>query len=277
MYKRPWDRATYTGPHSDTGGGDELQTDVMRFMAILAFCLVAMFAIVQSIPLARPPAAMPVEPAIDLPPAEPVEIPPVETPPIQAIEMPTREPEAIPPPPRVERPSPSPAPPVLVAVPKPAIPKPQPPATKPAARTSKAKTAPVQPPPAPQSPPQPSPQRGFSLRFESDSVLRSLVERQTVGLYAVAPGRSWRMLVDDQHAFFVTAQSPTQFHEMSDATVPDEIVSALRRSIVVPERIKWGVTLPRTASAEIDRLLSRHTGGALVIRDDGRVELEDAV
>ena len=44
------------GVDSDIGGAADLQTDVMRFMAILALCLVAIFALVQSIPLA------PVEP-----------------------------------------------------------------------------------------------------------------------------------------------------------------------------------------------------------------------
>ena len=37
---------------TDVGGAADLQTDVMRFMAILALCLVAVFALVQSIPIA---------------------------------------------------------------------------------------------------------------------------------------------------------------------------------------------------------------------------------
>jgi hypothetical protein len=40
--------ATPAGPGSDT---DALQTDVMRFMSILGLCLMALFALVQSIPL----------------------------------------------------------------------------------------------------------------------------------------------------------------------------------------------------------------------------------
>lgn len=42
----------------DGSGGvaTELETDVMRFMAILALCLVAIFALVQSLPLAPSPA-----------------------------------------------------------------------------------------------------------------------------------------------------------------------------------------------------------------------------
>lgn len=60
------------GGDGDAGGVADLQTDIMRFMAILALCLVAVFALVQSIPLA--PAPEPViektEPPIDEAPAE---------------------------------------------------------------------------------------------------------------------------------------------------------------------------------------------------------------
>ena len=47
------------GLDADGGGAADLQTDVMRFMAILSLCLVAIFALVQSIPLApvEPPPA----------------------------------------------------------------------------------------------------------------------------------------------------------------------------------------------------------------------------
>ena len=46
------------GLDAEAGGVADLQTDVMRFMAILALCLVAIFALVQSIPLS-PVAAEP--------------------------------------------------------------------------------------------------------------------------------------------------------------------------------------------------------------------------
>ena len=39
------------GMDAEAGGIADLQTDVMRFMAILSLCLVAIFALVQSIPL----------------------------------------------------------------------------------------------------------------------------------------------------------------------------------------------------------------------------------
>ena len=45
----------------DIGGAADLQTDIMRFMAILSLCLVAIFALVQSIPM-TPAEPVPIEP-----------------------------------------------------------------------------------------------------------------------------------------------------------------------------------------------------------------------
>ena len=38
--------------------------------------------------------------------------------------------------------------------------------------------------------------------------------------------------------------------------------------------IDWGVTLPGKLSRQLDALMSEHTGGSLVIRGDGNLELE---
>ncbi len=61
---------------ADAGGAGDLQTDIMRFMAILALCLVAIFALVQSIPLIPEPV-------------QPIDVVPVATtPPAAATERP---------------------------------------------------------------------------------------------------------------------------------------------------------------------------------------------
>ncbi len=51
MHKVPWNRDSGTEGYREAGGMEDLQTDVMRFMAILAFCLVAIFALVRSMPM----------------------------------------------------------------------------------------------------------------------------------------------------------------------------------------------------------------------------------
>ena len=56
MSKLPWTSYPARSAGNDEGGMEHLETDVMRFMAILAFCLVAIFALVQSMPPSSLPA-----------------------------------------------------------------------------------------------------------------------------------------------------------------------------------------------------------------------------
>jgi len=71
MTRLPWDRDGPEG-HTRDSGMEELQSDVMRFMAILAFCLVAVFALVQGVPMSARP-----EPRVEsAPPADPTPEPP---------------------------------------------------------------------------------------------------------------------------------------------------------------------------------------------------------
>ncbi|MEJ2129483.1 MAG: hypothetical protein P8X81_11630 [Woeseiaceae bacterium] len=79
----------------ESGGVADLQTDVMRFMAILAICLVAIFALVQSIPLdAQPPDVQPAEAIPEPAPQMPVE--PVPESPPAPIEEPAPSTESQP-------------------------------------------------------------------------------------------------------------------------------------------------------------------------------------
>jgi hypothetical protein len=71
------------------GGAADLQTDIMRFMAILSLCLVAIFALVQSVPLT--PAVQPVVEPVDDPVVEPVGNPVAEP-----VDNPVAEPDGDP-------------------------------------------------------------------------------------------------------------------------------------------------------------------------------------
>ncbi|MCP4288576.1 MAG: hypothetical protein GY792_29835 [Gammaproteobacteria bacterium] len=54
---RRWRSTVYNRNYAGTGSDtDALQTDVMRFMSILGLCLMAVFALVQSLPLQKEPA-----------------------------------------------------------------------------------------------------------------------------------------------------------------------------------------------------------------------------
>jgi hypothetical protein len=222
------------GMDSEAGGVADLQTDVMRFMAILALCLVAIFALVQSIPVNT---VAPEIPAADVPAA-------VATP--EPAPVPAPEPVTVPDPVPVTVPDPVPEPEVLESVvatpPKPAMPKPD---------------------------------RGFTLKFETDLALTRLVARNEVGLYAIGPEKSLRMNVNRGRLSFWPASIPNEFHEMDAATVPEDVVLALRRSMGLQnESIKWGVTLPPDMQDQLTLFMNTAESGALLITARGDVQLE---
>ena len=253
---------------SDAGGAADLQTDIMRFMAILALCLVAIFALVQSIPLI--PEAPAQSTAAAAPPPPPVQ-----------------EPEPVEPEPTVARPPPpQPAPEEVVQLTRPkwtstyvprqrALSPPVEETPQPKEElTPKATTAPsTAAPPVPPQPAKPT-SRGFTLRFESDLALTRLVAAGQVGFYAIAAGRAQRMAVSESRISFWDASTPNAFHEMEAATVPQPVVDALARSGVDTASIDWGVTLPGRLRQQLDTLMRGNTGGALVIGTDGELRLE---
>jgi hypothetical protein len=243
------------GADADAGGAADLQTDVMRFMAIISMCLVAIFALVQSIPPA-PVGAPDIVPAEPMPAAQAVSAPepagaatltrPAPPQPVQKA-----------PPVRLERPAP------------PTVSRSRP---EPAARVTEADRAPTR-----AAPPAPAPagkiQDGFSLRFESDDALKRLVARDVVGLYAISPNGVQRMNVDGDRLNFWNASLPQRFHEMDVATVPTEVLTAYGRSGVA-DGIRWGVSLPPAMSQQLNDFLDELDGGALIIGRDGRLRVE---
>jgi len=229
------------GMDAEAGGVADLQTDVMRFMAILSLCLVAIFALVQSIPLA--PSTE--EPAPD----------------VQAVETPQPSLQAAP------QPEPTPEPEVLaereITLNRPQPQKLPPP---PAQTIASVEATPVETEP---------PQEGFTLRFEDDIALTRLVARNEVGLYAIFPGKSLRMNVNRGQMSFWPASVPKQFHEMDLTTVPKPVIDALHRSNGPRVAgLQWGVTIPSATARQLDRYLREASGGALIIDADGDLRLE---
>jgi len=249
------------GMDAEAGGAADLQTDVMRFMAILSLCLVAIFALVQSIPLA-PSAEEPT----------PVE----QTARIESVDTPA-EPAAPPKPAalaiteiRLTRPAaqklpPGEKPPIL---------------QRPIAQTASAAAALDLPPPAAPikeaSPPEPAAANdGFTLRFADDMALTRLVARNEVGLYAMSADKSFRMNINRGQMNFWPASSPEQFHEMDASTVPRPVIDAFERGNGRHgQDTQWGVTIPSGTARQLDQYLRDASGGTLIIDADGDLRLE---
>jgi hypothetical protein len=268
MTRSPLFYALNRGADSDAGGAADLQTDVMRFMALISLCLVAVFALVQSIPLAPvvpetvQAEAKPTPQSIEVASkpifestAEPISAPIAKLDPqpvvVEASEI------------TLTRPTPA-----RNAAPKERVvmqrPKPAP--------SSKAEPVPAEiVAEAAVAEPQPSPE-GFTLQFETDAALTRLVARQIVGLYAITAASSLRMNIDGEEISFWPASVPVKFHEMDQSTVPDEVL-AIYRNGKEANGVKWGVTLPADMSRELNSYLADETGGSLVIASNGRINL----
>ena len=246
----------------DAGGAADLQTDIMRFMAILSLCLVAIFALVQSIPITptQPPQAesqpLPAVagPAKDLIPRtelpEPVAPPQAKTPVEKAVTL-TR-PRWVPrfAPEKTVQKTAEPAP--DLQAPAPALPS----------------------APAPAVPPVESETEGFTLRFESDAALTRLVAASHIGLYALENDRAQRMTVSESRISFWNASIPNAFHEMEKHTVPAAVIDALNRTGTAADSVSWGVTLPGKLKTQLDNLMLEHRGGSLIIVANGEIRWE---
>jgi hypothetical protein len=269
---------------SDT---DALQTDVMRFMSIIGLCLMAVFALVQSIPQQEPDKAAPLEDLdrqleqgrqalADIEQASRQKQQNLDElrgqllateqqlddsrKAVAAIKYAPRQPAAKP----VidKRPPPEP-------VVKPVIEKRPPPES--VAKPVIEKRLPS----APITKPLPEKQ-GFSLRFASAAALDRQVAAGSVSLYGMLDQQAWQLSMEAGTPAAAAVSFPKWFHEMSAATVPTHYLNSLKKTADGPglSRVVWGVQLPATTRTAIASLLQGQQGGALVIQGDGQVTLE---
>jgi hypothetical protein len=127
------------------------------------------------------------------------------------------------------------------------------------------------PPPVPGSGKQ-----GFTLRFASAGTLHRLVAAGTVSLYGMAGKRAWRLSLGEGSPAFAADAFPGWFHEMAASTVPIEYVQTLEHSVdrLAQSSVVWGVQLPPATKQGIASLTRGLQGGNLVIGADGQVTLE---
>ena len=288
---------------SDT---DALQTDVMRFMAIIGLCLMAVFALVQSIPLQEPGKAAQLDDMDRQLEQGRQALADIEQASMQkqqnldelrgqlqatqqqleqsrkVVAVIKHEPRQQAAKPVIEkRPPPAPAvkpvtgkrPPPAPAV-KPVIEKRPPPES--VAKPVIEKRLPA----APITKPLPEKQ-GFSLRFASAAALDRQVATGSVSLYGMLDQQAWQLSMEAGTPAAASTSFPKWFHEMSAATVPTHYLHSLKNKADGPgsSRVVWGVQLPATTRTAIASLLQGQqaqgqSGGALVIQGDGRVTLE---
>lgn len=241
-----------------------LQTDVMRFMAIVAFCLIAILAMVRNVegppsptvveaPPAQPPVAQPRsepdEPVSTVTeeviaqapePRRPLQATPRPIPPQLAVaqQKPTPRPETSKP--ETSKPEPSPA------VPNPVVTSVAPPITPTAADQPEQKTR---------------EDEGLTLRFETEADFLRLVAKGKVAVYAFDQKT---FLALQSNFEFRQAQPPTQVYELEYSTIPRHMSTALPSGASAQE-LKWAVGLPPRVQSQIQNYVQRVQGGELLI------------
>jgi len=242
-------------PASGAAGGDTdaLQTDVMRFMSIIGLCLMAIFALVQGLPVqeqGKPPSqAAGIRQEIRAQQQQLQELQ-VELHALQSSRDRTQQ---------------------LLTVA-------QQHREQLAGQTQQA-VKPViekQSPPVPAAKPDPA-RQGLILRFASAAALDRLVTAGSVTLYGMADQQAWRLSMDAGRPAAAQTAFPGWFHEMSALTVPAHYIHSLEKAADGPGQstVVWGVQLPAATRTAIASLTREQQGGALVIRGDGRVTLEE--
>lgn len=124
-------------------------------------------------------------------------------------------------------------------------------------------------------------QKGFTLRFASDTALRQLIASGEVRLFAMLDRQAWRIKqpgANTRRPVVVATEFPSWFHEMAAATVPVDYVKQLRTVVDQDGTVVWGVQLPASTRRDIRRLTRGHedqpSGGNLLITANGQVRLD---
>ena len=221
---------------------DSLQADVMRFMAIVAFCLIAILAMVRNSPgvdtVANTPATT-AEAATQskaLPAITPEDDKPIEDQPalvavVESVKPPVHvlseteteiepEPEPEPEPDPGPEPEPEPVPPV----------------------------------------PQSDTTKGLTLAFASEADFMRLISKGRITLYAYA-GQSF-LTTSDTYTFRST-QPPHQFYEIDKQTIPSHVLKAA--DLKKGGDLQWGVGLSPRIEKQISHYIEANVNGQLHI------------
>jgi hypothetical protein len=264
--------------------GESLQADVMRFMAIIAFCLIAILALVKHAEPSQTENAVDSTPE-PLPAAEPkpateeIQLASIPVAPVAPVTPVTVKAERVIP---KERVIPEMAPerevepqPVLQAELEPELDPEQPVASVPPVTSSKPAPEPPEPtlaePPLPEAatPEADTPEEdSLILRFASDGDFLRLIARGDIRVYAFQESD---VLTLSESYRFLDTQSPGQVYELLPPSIPTLIVDALKQARSDIDGYRWGIALPGHISNQIERHLGQVSQGQLVIDRYGDV------
>ncbi|WP_321419130.1 hypothetical protein [uncultured Desulfobacter sp.] len=119
---------------------------------------------------------------------------------------------------------------------------------------------------------------GFSLGFSSDDALFSTLKTEDqVTLYMRIKDRFWQLKTASSPWAFVPVSFSGRIYYMDRQTVPDTVIQASAKAVSVPEtnEILFGVSLSQQITRQISALMKGNKGGNIIIQSNGRVDFEN--
>jgi hypothetical protein len=231
---------------------ESLQTDVMRFMAIIAFCLIAILALVRNVEPTGVQTATPPSLRASAPVPEPAaSIRQVADPaPLRAMEpispLPANDPLQ-----GTRRLAAK----MAASAPTPAVAE--------AAATEATAPSEVEAPEAAQG------EEGLSLRFASDRDFMRLVAKGDIQVYAF---KAQDVLTLDRTFRFLESPAPDRVYELLPETIPALMASALDSARTDTGGYVWGIRMPQGLEQRIRAFIDQGARGQLIINRYGEVQ-----
>ena len=117
---------------------------------------------------------------------------------------------------------------------------------------------------------------GFSFLFESENALKQLIRIKRVSFYAGLKNRYWKLEINQGGIQFKEIEGIFMLKRIIEETVPDGFREAISKKVASFSKgnIKYYVTLPKDITQSMSQKMRGVKGGTLVITEDGKVILK---
>lgn len=119
-------------------------------------------------------------------------------------------------------------------------------------------------------------EKGFTLSFNSDRALEALLENNKVHFFMLGTEKSWKLSSTGNQGWrFIPGKPGGLLYQMDAATVPGEFLRAARRVTGAEvSRVSYGVVLPPGIRRQLKEIMESRQGGDLMIDSTGEVSAQ---
>jgi len=114
--------------------------------------------------------------------------------------------------------------------------------------------------------------KGFSLRFASNHALLNQLRKNVIEIYMLKNKRSWKIHPVSGTWKAKDSVFPKQYYEMNEQTVPSALIQLAQTQNL--NNVTWAVKLPQSIVFQLNPLMKQLPSGVLIIDQYGQVSIE---